>query len=142
MSFLSLKLPFPCKTGYTFSFQVTIKFHNFQARFIINFAILKFCFSLKSENYEKKGHFLATADAAQIQPSSSWFFFFPRTNHYVCLALGKNKSGRSKQFWHIQHSNSRPHAQDPAALPPHQMYAYGTDARYNFLDSNNKNIRN
>ena len=58
---------------------------------------------------KKKGHFLATAGAAQTQPSSSCFFF-PRTNHYVCMALGKNKSGRSKQFWHIQHSNSRAHA--------------------------------
>ena len=46
---------------------------------------------------KKKGHFLDTAGAAQTQPSSSWFFF-PRTNHYVCMALGKNKSGRSKQF--------------------------------------------
>ena len=81
---------------------------------------------------KKKGHFLDTAGAAQTQPSSSWFFF-PRTNHYVCLALGKNKSGRSKQFWHIQHSNSRAHAKDPAALPLHQMYAFGGDARYKYF---------
>ena len=132
MSFLSLKLPFPCKTSYTFSFQVTIKFHNFQARFIINFAILKFCFSLKSETYGKKR---PLSCYGRCGPDSAQFVvvFFPRTNHYVCLALGKNKSGRSKQVWHTQHSNSRQHAQDPAALPLHQMYAFGGDARYKYF---------
>jgi len=53
----------------------------------------------------------------------------------MSLALGKNKSGRSKQFWHIQHSNSRAHAKDPAALPLHQMYACDGDARYSSRSS-------
>ena len=78
---------------------------------------------------KKKATFLLRPMRPRLSPVRRGFF--PRTNHYVCLALGKNKSGRSKQFWHIQHSNSRAHAKDPAALPLHQMYACGGDARYN-----------
>ena len=57
---------------------------------------------------KKKATFLLRPMRPRFSPVRRGFF--PRTNHYVCLALGKNKSGRSKQFWHIQHSNSRAHA--------------------------------
>ena len=141
MSFLSLKLPFPCKTCYTFSFQVTIKFHNFQARFIINFAILKFCFSLKSETYEKKGHFLATADAAQTQPSSSWFFFLGPTTMSV-WPQGKINLGVQNNFGT---SNTRT-PDHTLRIQQHYhctkcMNVVGMHVTI-VLDSNNKNKRN
>ena len=45
---------------------------------------------------KKKATFLLRPMRPRLSPVRRGFF--PRTNHYVCMALGKNKSGRSKQF--------------------------------------------
>ena len=141
MSFLSLKLPFPCKTCYTFSFQVTIKFHNFQARFIINFAILKFCFSLKSETYEIKR---PLSCYGRCGPDSAQFvvvFFLGPTTMSV-WPQGKINLGVQNNFGI---SNTR--------TPEHtlriQQHYYCTKCMHlggmhvtSILDSNNKNKRN